>query len=514
MLIKINLFWFFILLTGTVIGQNLKNDSLPVNLGKNINSKNAEIAPVISPDGKTLYFSRDYYHKEVEKTVRWSYHMIMVEYQTIFSSQLDSTESWRPAKKMKDEMNSSEFNALCSISPDGNNILVYKFPKLYISHRNGSNWGTLIEQKMDNFYDSSSFCNFYLSNDGRYLLSAVTRQQHRKEDIFVSFLLGENHWSAPKNLGPAINSHGREISPFLAADNRTLYLSSDRWEGLGEMDIYVSHRHDSSWTDWSPPKNLGYPINSSGWDAYLSIPASGDHAYFVSTQSGFGEEDIFKVSLPEWARPHPLAELTGKVTDEESGKPLKAEIIFESPDEENERETVFTDSLSGEFKVMLHPDENYSISFQSPGYFPWQNNFTFLSDSLMEFKMQKIKICTLQTIRDFLFESGSYNIGKSDSIELTGIANFLIVHPELNIELTGYTDAAGKRRYNRKLSLLRAVSVKEFLISKGVSKNRITISGKGQDLPLMANDTEEGKKMNRRVEINLIPVSGQGKINK
>ncbi|MFL5729343.1 MAG: hypothetical protein ACJ75J_07635, partial [Cytophagaceae bacterium] len=318
------------------LAQDMTADSLPVNLGKNVNSRHPELAPMISPDGQTLYFSRDHYQKEIEKTSRKSYHMVMVEYQTIYSSQLDTSGSWKPARKMKEEMNSSEFNALCSIAPDGNSILLYKFPRLYISRKNGNSWGNMVEQKIDNFYDSSNFCNFYLSNDGRYLISSVTRQQKRKEDIFVSFLLGPNHWSVPRNLGPAINSFGREISPFLSADNRTLYFSSDSWGGLGEMDIYVSHRHDSSWTDWSPARNLGTPVNTSGWDAYFSIPASGDYAYYVSTQSGFGEEDIFKVKLPEWAKPHPLVVVKGKVVDKETGKPLKAEIIIEQEEGEEE----------------------------------------------------------------------------------------------------------------------------------------------------------------------------------
>ncbi|HXA00875.1 MAG TPA: OmpA family protein [Cytophagaceae bacterium] len=506
MLIKINLFCFFILLTGIVIGQNLKTDSLPVNLGKNINSKNAEIAPVISPDGKTLYFSRDYYHKEIEKTFRRTYHMIMVEYQTIFSSQLDTANNWRSAKKMKDEMNGSEFNALCSISPDGNNILLYKFPKLYITHRNGSDWGALIEQKMDNFYDSSSFCNFYLSNDGKYLISSVTRQQHRKEDIFVSFLIEENHWSAPKNLGSAINSHGREISPFLAADNRTLYFSSDRWEGFGEMDIYVSHRHDSSWTDWSPPKNLGYSINSIGWDAYLSVPASGNAAYFVSTQSGFGQEDIFKVILPLWARPHRLVEFKGKVLDDKTKLPVKAKISYSQSNEELESGETYSDSIAGTFRLLLHARDKYEFTLAANNYVCSVSSFSIDSSGQEEkiFYMNKIRKPLPHPFHAVYFNKNSCDLMPDGEVELQRLAGLLNDQPTLKIELAGHTDNLGDEKYNLKLSKKRVKTVRDYLISKGIYKSRIIIKAYGEDRPVAANDYSEGQQLNRRVEYDII----------
>jgi hypothetical protein len=248
----------------------------------------------------------------------------------------------------------------------------------------------LIEQKIDNFYDSSNFCNFFLSNSGKYLLISVTRNKKNKEDLFVSFLLEEDHWSKPKNLGPSINSKTREISPFLASDDRTLYFAADHWGGLGEMDIYVSHRHDSSWTDWSPPKSLDAPINSEGWDAYLSIPASGDYAYYVSTQSGLGQEDIFKTKLPEWARPHPLNVFTGKVLDRKTKEPLRAEIIYNQVENKDEGGRTFSNSIAGEFKISVHPGEPYYLIINRNGYLTSTVTFDSIIDlNVMDFNLTK-----------------------------------------------------------------------------------------------------------------------------
>jgi outer membrane protein OmpA-like peptidoglycan-associated protein len=497
--------YFFLLLiiySASSFAQDPVSDSMPVNLGRNVNSRHAEIAPVISPDGQILYFSRDHYQKQLERTSRRTYRMIMVEYQTIYTSRLDSGKNWTMARKMKEEMNSSEFNALCSISPDGRHMLLYNFPVLYISEKKDNAWGEMREQKIDNFYDSSSFCNFYLSHDGKYLISSVTRQKKRKEDIFVSFLLEPNHWSVPKNLGPAINSFGREISPFLSADNRTLYFSSDSWEGLGEMDIYVSHRHDSSWTDWSPARNLGTPINSEGWDAYFSLPASGDEAYYVSTQSGLGEEDIFKVKLPEWAKPHKLIVVRGKVADSQNDKPLKARIAIEQEENNNETVNLFSDSLTGEFRASLHSDEQYSITVQSEEYLSGQFILKVSADTAVEYKLEKPKGACL-AIPDILFKPGQYDISDEASIILSRMTRLLIENHELIIEVIGYTDNSGKKKYNKKLSLLRAKSVKDFLVSKGISVDRITVTAKGTDYPVADNATYEGKKLNRRVELNL-----------
>jgi hypothetical protein len=486
--------------------QTISSDSVPVNLGKQINSKQADIAPVISPDGKTLYFSKDHYRKEFERDKERAgyFYMIGVEYQHIYYSLINELGEWGSAKRMGAEMNNAEFNSLCSISPDGNSILVYKSPKLFISKKNGNSWGTLIEQKIDDFYDSSHFCNFFLSNSGRYLLSSVTRSKKRKEDLYVSFLLADNHWSKPKNLGSGINSFEREISPFLASDDRTLYFASNVWGGLGEMDIYVSHRHDSSWTDWSPPKNLGSPINSEGWDAYLSIPAAGEEAYFVSTRNGFGEEDIYRIKLPEWAKPHPLTIFIGKVLDKKTREPLSAEIIYNQVENDDEGGKTFTNPLTGEFKISIHADEDYVLTIGKRDYL-FQEEVINSGLNNKNFYLEEIRrICGPSGLVHIFFELNEINIGLGFEVEIIKIAEFLKSIPEVKIKTVGYTDNRGSSNYNLKLSLKRATAVKECLMRRGIEGSRIVEEGLGEANPVGSNDTEEGRKVNRRVEFVIL----------
>jgi OmpA-OmpF porin, OOP family len=487
--------------------QSVSSDSIPINLGKQINSKHPDIAPIISPDGKTLYFSKDHIRQEIERDKnRFGYvHMTVVEYQHIYYSSLNELGEWDNAKRMADEMNTAEFNALCSISPDGNSILVYKSPKLFISKKNGNSWGKLVEQKIDHFYDSSNFCNFFLSNSGKYLLSSSTRYKKYKEDIYVSFLLEENHWSQPIDLGIGINSKSREISPFLASDDHTIYFASDRWGGLGEMDIYMSHRHDSSWTDWSPPRNLGAPINSEVWDAYFSLPASGDYAYYVSTQSGLGQEDIFKIKLPEWARPHPLNVFTGKVLDKKSGKPLSAEITYNQLEDEDEGGKTFSDQVTGEFKIAIHADDDYEIIIRKEGYLPLSVRIDSISNlNYMEFYLTKIEIAVYYHIDPVYFDFNKVVITDSSFSMLTIMLEFLVDNPLYKIKLIGYTDNFGDSNYNKKLSIERAKGVKKYLTGKGIEETRISIEGLGETKPASSNDTEEGRKKNRRVELEIM----------
>jgi OmpA-OmpF porin, OOP family len=363
----------------------------------------------------------------------------------------------------------------------------------------------LIEQKIDNFYDSSNFCNFFLSNSGKYLLISVTRNKKNKEDLFVSFLLEEDHWSKPKNLGPSINSKTREISPFLASDDRTLYFAADHWGGLGEMDIYVSHRHDSSWTDWSPPKSLDAPINSEGWDAYLSIPASGDYAYYVSTQSGLGQEDIFKTKLPEWARPHPLNVFTGKVLDRKTKEPLRAEIIYNQVENKDEGGRTFSNSIAGEFKISVHPGEPYYLIINRNGYLTSTVTFDSIIDlNVMDFNLTKIVMPICYIFNPICFDFDKAIITDSSFTILDTMVEFLKDSSLKKIKLIGYSDSLGDSTYNKVLSLKRASAAKKYLVEKGVESSRIVMEGLGEVNPIGANDTETGRKENRRVEFEVI----------
>jgi len=136
------------------------------------------------------------------------------------------------------------------------------------------------------YYNKSKFTNNYLANDGKTLLMALERNDsYGGLDIYVSFLDKSGLWSKPLNLGPDVNTAADDFAPFVAADGVTMYYATDGFATYGKNDIFVTRQLEELWKKWSVPFNLGPVINTPGSDAYYTIPASGEYAYFVSDRN-------------------------------------------------------------------------------------------------------------------------------------------------------------------------------------------------------------------------------------
>ena len=142
-------------------------------------------------------------------------------------------------------------------------------------------------------------------------MTIVREEGFGDNDIYVSFIQKNKTWSVPKNIGGIINTAGVESSPFLAADGKTMYFSSDGFSGFGKRDLYMTKRLDDTWTNWTEPVNLGNVINSEENESYYSIPASGEYAYFVSSKKSLGKSDIFRIKLPNEIKPAPVSLISG-----------------------------------------------------------------------------------------------------------------------------------------------------------------------------------------------------------
>ena len=223
------------------------------NLGKAINSEYNEIAPVISPDGQTLYFSR-ISHPQNSFGDKGSQDIWLAE---------NVNAMWGLARRLPAPLNKEEYNSLYSITPDGNTILIkgayangrYETRGFSTSQRLAKGWSP--PQKLDiPGYEKMSKGQFdcgVLSNDGKVLVMSFSEKKNSKQDdIYVSFKQKNGSWTKPENLGKEINTDDfTETTPFLAADGVTIYFSSDRAGGQGSNDIYYSKRIDKSWKRWS-----------------------------------------------------------------------------------------------------------------------------------------------------------------------------------------------------------------------------------------------------------------------
>lgn len=343
------------------LSQNLAGQTTVLeNLGGAINSSYDELGPLITPDGKILYYVRENHPDNVGGVKEGRRN------QDIWFSKLQSDGSWSQAQNLK-ELNTEGAEFITSISPDGTRAL---FKRGSIIKKTKTGWSAPETMEIRNFVNThkDKFSNYFLANDGQTLLMSI---QNTKSvgflDLFVSFLQDDGTWSEPQNLGRTINTFGDEVSPFLASDGVTLYYSSNGAKGgLGDQDVWVTRRLDNSWTNWSTPVNLGPQINTPDYDAYYVIPACGDFAYMVSKKGSMGGMDIFRLPIPPDAKPKPVMLLSGTVKDG-AGNPME-DVDIEYSSGGKRLGTGHPDPNTGEYILVLPSGAKYTVEAKAKFY--------------------------------------------------------------------------------------------------------------------------------------------------
>jgi len=484
----------------------------PERLNKNVNTEYDDIAPLISPDGKSLYFDRHNYPENAGG---------INDYDDIWVSDYVDGD-WAKAKKIGYPLNNQYNNFVQSITPDNNALLLANVydeedssmrEGLSITYRDIEGWSYPKEQVIEDFYNKSPFVNFFLTNDGMTLLMAVKRKDgYNSLDLYVSFLKGENHWSAPKNLGPIINTYADDYSPFLAADGVTLFYSTAGHSGYGGADIFMSKRLDDTWTNWSEPQNLGNVLNSEKNDSKYNIPASGEYAYFSSDHNSIGKNDIFRIKLPEKVKPKPVVLVPGIVVSAKTGEPLDAEIRVEELPSGKQVVVARTDPKTGRFKFIVQPGKKYGFTAHKEGYTDDSKSIDvtqiteYTEWEEVELRLGLIEVGQVIKLNNIFFNTAKATLKPESFPELDRAVKFLNDNPKIKVEIAGHTDSRGSDRANLKLSQNRANSVMIYLIQHGVKKNRMTAKGYGERQPIAFNTTVEGRAANRRVEFRILKV--------
>ena len=487
------------------------------NLGGNINSDLAELRPTVSADGNLLFF--------IVENHPWNtkYNSIRNS-QDIWYAERDSFGKWGEAMHLEYPLNTYHYNAVYWISPDNNRILIRNafIDGDYVGNgvslcsrlRNG-NWSKPEMLKIRNYlkYDRGRQNGATMAHDGKTLLLYMTEEKGGfNNDIYVCFLLQDDTWSEPKSLGKKINlSKFNELTPYLASDGETLYFSSDRPGGLGDNDIWMTKRQDSTWSKWSDPVNLGGPINTADWDAFFTLDAGGEYAYLTTNEGQFGESDIVRVKLLEKERPDPVVMVSGNVYDAKTHKPLSASLIYETLPDGAVAGNGLSNAYDGEFKIVLPYDQNYSIRASADKYFAISENLNL--DSLIKagFKeihkdlyLVPIEIGSVVRLNNVFFDFDKADLRGESFLELDRVVKLLKENPAIVIEMSAHTDSKGSDEYNLKLSDNRARSVMEYILLKGIDPSRITSKGYGETKPVVENDTDENRQLNRRVEFTIL----------
>ena len=488
-------------------------------LDKNVNSEYDEMNPVLSPDGKTLYFSRKNHPENIGG---------VKDKEDIWFSELDASGHWQLAQNMGPKFNNAGpnfVNTIQSVTPDGKSAIML-LGNRYMpngkmlsgvsisSHINGE-WSKPEALKIANDYNYNDKANYFLTDNRQTLLMSVERQDsYGDRDLYVTFMKPDNTWTEPLNIGDVVNTAGEESAPFLASDDKTLYFSSNGFSGYGGSDVYVTRRLDDTWTKWSEPENLGPEINSPLEDLFFNIPASSDFAYY---SRGVSETnmDIFRIKLPIIKNPDIWVTVRGKIVDNSTGEPIGARIVYERLPDGKGLGISQSNPETGEYEIRLPAGELYGLRAESSERLSENQNLDLrgiTSDKVIEgndFNLDPIKVAALVenasiTLNNLFFDWDKAELRPESFPELNRIVTLMAEHQTMQIEVSGHTDSSGPDAYNLGLSQRRANSVVKYLLDKGVNKDRMSVLFFGETRPIDTNDTPEGRKRNRRVEFKIL----------
>jgi outer membrane protein OmpA-like peptidoglycan-associated protein len=484
----------------------------PERLSETVNSIYNELKPLVTPDGKTLLFSRQYHPGNTGGEE---------DPEDIWFAQWDEEKGeWMEAENMGAPLNTRGPNFISSITPDGNTVIITlgnRYTRngkmragVSVSTRTSEGWSKPVPFEIINEINVHEKSNYFLANNREVLLMSVQGDpSFGSRDLYVSFLMDDGRWSEPLNLGDDINTTLEEASPFLAADDKTLYFSSNGYTGYGRHDIYVSRRLDDTWTNWSEPENLGPQINSSEDDAFFNIPPTGEYGYF-SRDFTDNNSDIYRFELPKEHQPDAVVTVRGVVYNRKTRRPMQARIFYETLPEGKEIGMIESDPLTGEYQIILPTGQMYGYLAESEGFASVNANIDLKETKVYGELNKDLYLVPIETgavvmLNNIFFDFDKSELKEASFPELKRVIELMNKNPDMRISVEGHTDNIGTSEYNIALSERRAQAVVDYLTENGVSANRLEIKGWGKSRPIVSNDDEiGGREINRRVEFVIL----------
>jgi outer membrane protein OmpA-like peptidoglycan-associated protein len=308
-------------------------------------------------------------------------------------------------------------------------------------------------------------------------------------------------WQRARNIGPTINTRSSEVSPFFHHSFNVLYFSSNGQPlNFGDFDIYKSYRQNGNWGE---PKNIGPLVNGPGSEYYFTIDSKSSHLYYARSE----EEDVQNLDLhsfpvPMEAQPEAIAQLKGSLVDTNTKRPFKGIVSIIDLDHGVEVAPKFL-RPDGSFDFQLINKRNYLLIIQGDDFFRIEE--VFFMDGDMEISKEAEPIESKIAFESVEFENGKADILPVMHEDLDKLANFLIDHPKLGINISGHTDSQGKEDANLRLSQARADAIKAYLIYQfKIEAARINAHGYGSSKPIIQEEQhDDHRKLNRRVEFEI-----------
>jgi OmpA-OmpF porin, OOP family len=523
----------FLLLFLISLGQRTYAQKFLVQqLREPINSKYDEITPIVLPDGKSMFFTRvgseNFEHSLMHDGTDLFQVMPYDEYlATLHQAFMDISGPWvgdlhnSPANQdiwfatlnatpavehLNHPLNNALPNSVLAKTPDPS--VYYVVNKIGASgnvekgisyiEKLGSSWSFPTPVIVDDFYTITSEVSICISFDGKYMFLSAKRSDARDLDLYICEQVGAHHWSAPVHLGFGLNSDFRETAPSLSDDGKTLYFTSNRG---GDNDVYFSTRNGEDMRSWSAPKKMDAPINSAYDDGQPCFNSTTGYLYFTSRRNG--SSDIYSVKLaPPQAQ---FVTVKGRILNDRTGSPLKRVTVYyyvvgEKP--------IGVFSEDGTYSIKIPRGKKYTIRAEKAAYSDAKAEVQFKSDArifqsdyVLDLSLTPFGVNEQIVLNPIYFVQSKPIILESSMAEVQRLAQILKENPTMHIRIEGHTDNLGKVSDLIKLSDDRARALKKALIEAGVLESRLDTKGFGGTRPVSTNDTDEDRKLNRRVEI-------------
>jgi outer membrane protein OmpA-like peptidoglycan-associated protein len=430
------------------------------NLGDSVNGNSSNFKGVVSGDGRTLLYMNE-----------------LPFYNAVYFSSYKS-DAWSSPVNITPQIQSDGDQYVTSVSYDGTQLFLTKEDAfnsdIYLSRFENGKWSKSLpiagQDINTKFWESHAS----ISKDGKTLYFTSNRKDGVGDmDIYMSKLQDDGRWGLPINLGAMVNTPLNEDTPFITENDSLLCFSSQGHENMGGYDIFVSKLNASG--QWSEPKNIGYPINTTDDDLFY-YPWDNARVGYISLirKDGFGKEDIYAVQ-PDNDKPLSI---------------LLAEFFKES-------EKLLTPALAE-----VIPAETPVIPVIPVTPEPTQPSQP--SQPVVQAAPKEIELDPVY----FAFDN--FQLNDAGKKQLDKVYQLLNDYPVVRVRLIGHADASGPADYNLKLSEKRAIAVKNYIAAKGIEASRIETRGLGERNFAAINsnpdgsDNPEGRRLNRRVEYEII----------
>lgn len=473
-----------------------------------INSDKSEFGAVLTHDN-ILYFTSG--RNASRKTYGWNEEPFLDMYQSVYNSDGSFAEP-----TLVSEINTKWHDGPATISADGNTMYFSSesfqegdFVKdkanrlkqgqvyIYKATKDQGKWSNVTPLSFNSKEYSSS--NPSLSSDGSMLYFASNMPGSMGgNDIWRVAIASDGSVGTPENLGNKVNTEGNESFPFITSENK-LYFASDARKGFGGLDVFMIDLNKNT-----EAENVGAPVNSAKDDFSFSMNTPKNVGFFSSNRDG--NDNIYQ------ATPVCIVEAVTTVKDKQSGRVLanaKVSIL-------DSRNNIIESKISGaDGMVSYEVDCNnaYTVQVSLEGYqgesFPVASNSRGgRVDVAADLEpIQTIVTPEAVVLNDIFFEFDKSNVTKEGAFELDKLVQVMTQNPAMVIMVKGHTDNRGSDAYNLRLSDRRARSAVQYVISKGISKERISGKGFGEsELKVSCGETctEEQHAQNRRNEFLIV----------